>query len=350
MRIAKEYPIFSAIVGIFILLFIGGVVFASLSFQHAQSAEKNYKKAERRLTHLLTASPAPTQENVLRAQQNVVKLQIQVDKRMDATRGKMPDFARDSAIPRNPSEMFFQLQAYRNQFNADATELAEEHVEAELAAGRDEKDILPILKVPPDFAFGFSRYMTQPPAEKDIPKVYRQKEILAYILQQLYASKPHSIQAVMRESIVQQPRINLRQTRTQTFQDEFVMDAHLSSAREGAVDTFAFKIAFTGYTQSLRSFLTQLETFELPLVVRSVEVKPQQEPARVQATPPPSNDFAAFFGNTDTMGAAAVSETKRDPVVSNNVSEYSVMIEYIQVKSPNFEVADKAAGEDGTDS
>jgi hypothetical protein len=50
----------------------------------------------------------------------------------------------------------------------------------------------------------------------------------------------------------------------------------------GAINTLAFGLTFTGYTDSLRELLNNLAKFDLPFVVRSIEVERPQVVARLR--------------------------------------------------------------------
>lgn len=338
MHLAKNNPIFTTVLGICVLLFILGSSVAYLNFARAQAAKIKYEKTEQRLLSLLAETPAPTHENLIIVQHNVAALRTQVNQRLDATCGTNPKLLKQAEAPLNSSEMFFQLQAYRNQFHADAIHLAEQHA----AAGRATADTLPILQIPPQFAFGFSRYITEPPKVTDIQAVHQQKVLLTYLLQKLYNSNPHSITAVVREPVSNV--LTTKGAKTKLHDDEFFMDEHLSATHTGIVDTFAFKIEFTGFTKTLRSFLIQIEQFELPFVVRSVEVKSISGNQVAQAAADNMLGYTANFGDSAT---GLITERHHEPLITNNISRYSVIVEYIRVNEEAFAGSrDDKLGED----
>ena len=329
MRIVKEYPVFTFVLATLMATFIAGCALGYLSYRRADAARQALISDEQRLQALLATSPAPTVENLAVAQSNLSRLQELVDKRLAATKAKLTDFESRNPVPASRSQMFFQLQAYRNQLTIDASKLAKENYASRISAGEDPEDVLDVLRLPDNFSFGFSRYLNEPPADEDIHYVHRQKIILEHIIRKLFQSYPHSVEAVMRQPVAGQAikPVNNRQSR---FQDEFEIPEHLTSARDGVVATLAFKVEFTGFTQVLRLFLSQIERFELPIIVRSVEVSP----GKVNSTIPKSIQssevgFQIFFNNDGTLESAT--EQVRDPVVTNNISHFSVILEYIEV-------------------
>jgi hypothetical protein len=117
---------------------------------------------------------------------------------------------------------------------------------------------------------------------------------------------------------------------------------------------------FAGHTDVLRRFLNQLKDFDAMLVVRSIDVKPADmtkwesiAPASAEfvaeqtgTTSTQSDGLSSLFndnsGNTQQQSeqssqadASAQQETKT-PVVTDNISEFTVVIEYVEVvKKPN---------------
>ena len=66
----------------------------------------------------------------------------------------------------------------------------------------------------------------------------------------------------------------------------------------GAIDTLAFGLTFTGYTDSLRGLLNDLAKFDLPIVVRSIKVE-RPSGSSTTAKVPDNNNLDAFFGVFD---------------------------------------------------
>ena len=102
------------------------------------------------------------------------------------------------------------------------------------------------------------------------------------------------------------------------------MDPRITARKAGFVDASAFRLSFIGKTSSLRSLLNKLGTFELPLVVRSVEVEAgDPEPGE-----PPLND------NGEPIKIdPAKPEPKFVPKVEVLRSKFTVTIEYIDLVS-----------------
>jgi hypothetical protein len=95
------------------------------------------------------------------------------------------------------------------------------------------------------------------------------------------------------------------------------------------VGASAFRLTFIGDTASLRTLLNKLATFELPLVVRGVEVDPI---IKVQSTEKvtPVNTLSSIFGTTPAA-TAAVEPVKPKPLVDKVLSKFTVTVELIDL-------------------
>ncbi len=354
MGFFKKYPVFTSLVAVFCLLFVAGLVFIYLSYTGLTKAEKRFDQTERSYRSALGLSPAPTSENAEVSEKNVQELATALQAQIEATKGRVPTFI-SKKPPQTETDMLFQLEAFKEQFTKDAAEVVP------LGAPEGTTGI----KLPDDFAFSFSRFLDSgtPPPAKFIPAIYEQKEILAYLLRKLYDSEPFSIESIQREVQIQDVETEKSDTASGSNarrsnagnangpKDEFEVGS-ISARVPGAVETVAFRFVFTGYTPSLRTFLKQLEEFELPLVVRSVEVQPfqQKSTARSSSSNRADNPFSLFDmgGDADAAPNEAAREASREPVVEENLSQFTVVVEYIKVlvKAPS----DVATLEDTTSS
>lgn len=354
MDFFKRNPVFSALLGLIILLLIGGVVMNVMIQGQVQQAEKSVQSAKRQLDSALALEPAPTEANVEAAQANVKALKAELEKRIESTRGNKPTLLKGQP-PASGTQMLFLLNAYRNEIAQVAGRtvpygVTDEQIEEMKAKGEP----IPSTTVPQDSSFGFSRYTQTPPKDADVPKIFQQYEILNYVLRKLLSTGPKSIVSVQRGPVELPPpspestgRGGNRNAEAALKPDEFRVGSE-SAAVEGAVETLAFKIVFTGYTESLRSFLKQIEEFEAPIVVRSVEAVPLESSVNVAASAP-SAPATAFdlFGGVGADNAEETEQTKdagREPIVADNVSEFTVVLEYILV---NFtKTAEETDGDD----
>ncbi|MEM7673940.1 MAG: hypothetical protein AAF212_11425, partial [Verrucomicrobiota bacterium] len=120
--------------------------------------------------------------------------------------------------------------------------------------------------------------------------------------------------------------------------DGFQIDPALTARVENAVETMAFEVVFSGYTESLRIFTESLAEFELPVVVRSIEVTRSEETeegssARSSRT---RSSLESLFGtprggNSDTVVDSGTEVSNRKPIVDQNTSIFTVVMEYVEV-------------------
>ncbi len=117
----------------------------------------------------------------------------------------------------------------------------------------------------------------------------------------------------------------------------FSIDPAVSARVPGAIDTLAFSITFRGYTDALREFLNRLAQFELPIVVRSVEVERPSGSETVVAPPrrnEPEDIFARFGGEESEAQPDRNEGQGPVPVIEENISEFTVLLEFIEVVLP----------------
>ncbi|MEM0966777.1 MAG: hypothetical protein AAGJ81_11565 [Verrucomicrobiota bacterium] len=198
----------------------------------------------------------------------------------------------------------------------------------------------------PDEAFGFARYARigdQPPIDK-IPLLDHQRQVLEYILRQLIASQPEAILSVEREEVERVQPVDgsqANQGNQDPEDDVFTIEELVTARYNEFIDTFAFRLVFTGQTDVLRNFINRLADFELPLIVRSIEVRPAEEddvPEEEEAANEDDNDpLAALFGTSfaeeeEEEVEESVPEDDREPVITETRSKFTIVIEFVELE------------------
>jgi hypothetical protein len=189
-----------------------------------------------------------------------------------------------------------------------------------------------MIKIKDDERFGFATYAHKGPDADLIPEVFHQQQIASYLLDALLDAKPAALLSVQRErpltkeerlaaqsppkaAVPGQPPAALPPA--DSSGDLFEIDPRITARRPGQVDAIGFRLSFVGKTDSLRSLLNKLGNFELPLVVRSVEVEASDpEPA----APDPTVDAEGH--ELEAMPKAKVEKL---------LSKFTVTIEYIDL-------------------
>ena len=193
------------------------------------------------------------------------------------------------------------------------------------------------VALPTENRLGFSTYASTGAERELIEPVFRQRQYADYLMGVVLAAKPREFISLQRERPLtaaqrQQQAEGLSGGGGQSGSeggDYFVIDPRTSARVPGFVETSPFRFSFVGTTGALRSVLNQLAQFELPVVVRSVEVEPLagRTEARPASRPAPTNPFALFGGDASTAPAA---EAER-PLVEQTDSRFVVTVEFVSL-------------------
>lgn len=316
MGFIKKNILFCLILLICLLAFGAGAYLAFAESGKVSAAQKKIKSAESQLQSLLVANPAPASENVDASKQNVAALEAELQKLRDnLQRGSRINASTDSV------GVMSAIQQYITEYQRKAGEVMNEDGEA-----------APVV-TPAKFAFGFEAYIDEAvPLEgaDTVAALDKQRQILSYIVNQLFAANPAGIQAVQRELLegASDGGDNVQ---------GFKINDTASARVPGAIETMGFSVTFTGYTGSLRTFLNNLAKFDLPIVVRGIEVDRPQVKATSAAKPKKNSlddMFGAFGGSSSSDADEPVTEAQK-PVISENVSSFTVLLEYIEVVLPS---------------
>lgn len=124
--------------------------------------------------------------------------------------------------------------------------------------------------------FGFGRYANEAPPAAEAGAILAQGRAVEAVVSALLAARPEQLLGVWRESVGGADH-------GATTGDEFGWEPGRSLRRPGLVETHAVRVAFTGGTTALRTFLNRLAAAPA-LLVREVAVAPaEQREARRRA-------------------------------------------------------------------
>ena len=314
MGFIKKNLIFTIILAVCTMAFVAGAYLALAEAGKIDEAKKNLTAAESDLSKMCFNDPAPTPENVATSTENVSELEAELRKiREDLGRGFRITTSDDGVAVMAGIQQF--ISKYQRK-----------------AVTHTDKDGEPVeIIVPEDFAFGFEQYLdeaTMLDDEKLIPVLDKQRQILSYLLNKLYEAEPESIVSVEREALeIKAEGVN--------SEKGFAIHPAITAKVPGAINTLAFALTFTGYTDSLRQLLNNLAKFDLPIVVRSIEVERPLGISTISKVPA-NNNLDAFFGvfGGDSNSEVEVSEEAQKPVISENISSFTVVLEFIEIVLP----------------
>lgn len=318
MGTLKKNPLFSLIVGVGVMAFIAGVVLAILQMGKASKAKTIARSAQQQLESLVNADPAPSTFNLDASKANVEALRSDLEEiRDELERGSKVSASSDGV------QVMAAIQQYITEYSSKTSNHLNEKGEPDPIA------------TPSNFAFGFSRYIGEvvvPDNEAVIPLLDKQRQILSYLIDTLITADPEGIDFVKREYVEAKPG-EAEQGGRDNEQSTFRIPSEVSARVPDAIDTMAFRISFRGYTQSLRVFLNALSEFELPIVVRSVEVDRLKTSETAQTRPTNTLDslFGGFGGGDNSASQPAPAEK---PIITDNLSKFTVTLEFIEILIP----------------
>jgi len=314
MGFLKKNLAFTVVIVVCLLAFAAGAYLAFAESSKIDQAKQKITTAESQLNNMRFADPAPTDENVAASDENVAQLIAELKKiREDLERGSRMTTSTDGV------GVMAGIQQYISEYQRKA------------AAYTDEDGDPAAIAVPNDFAFGFEQYLDEATMLDDpklIPVLDKQRQILGYLLNKLYEAEPESIVSVQREVLENKAEAD-------SSGKGFTINPAISARVPGAVDTLAFGLSFTGYTDSLRKLLNELAKFDLPIVVRSIEVKRPSGVNAIIAAPQNNNldaIFGVFGGGSDSVEQAP--EEAQKPIISEITSTFTVVLEFIEIVLP----------------
>lgn len=311
MGFLKKNLTFTVVVAVCVLAFAAGAYLAFAESGKIAKAKQQITTAEARLNNMRFADPAPTGANVEASRENVAQLKAVLKSiRDDLQRGDRLTTSGDG----------IGVMAGIQQFISEYQRKAAEHTDVN---GQPSP-----IALPKDFAFGFEQYINEAKPlddQKRSATLDKQRQILSYLLNKLFDAAPASIVSVKREVLE-------RNADQKGGDRNFEISKAISARVPGAIDTLAFSLTFTGYTDSLRSFLNNLAKFDLPIVVRSIEVK---RPTGSQTTAAPAkNNLDSIFGVFGGSNQGEAPKEAQKPVISENISTFTVVLEFIEIVLP----------------
>ena len=250
MELIKKHTLFFSGIFLCAIALIAGLVFSVISAIDLNENSKSFDRLEKTLNRTLSSNPSPTSENVLASETNTRELSKKLELiREELERGEEAEASVDGV----------RVAAGIQQYISKYTALAESN---ESVYGPSP------IGIPLDFAFGFDRFKLEskvPEDPNEIAMLDKQRDILDFLMSELFATNPKSILAVKRESA--------KQSQGNEFDDYFgdtsifKIERHITSQVEGAIDTIPFQVSFSGKTNTLSDFLNRLVEFRRQLLL-----------------------------------------------------------------------------------
>lgn len=337
MGFFKKYPIFCVLIAVFLLLLGGGIYLVLSQGKALEEAKRSYRNAQSDIERVsrgitydeesrILIAPTPENKELLRNRLDVIQGDIEEIRRTMS--------AKTEGILLDPAGEFTFLPKLQ-AFIADMKVLA---AEDEVTLNENE-------------AFGFARYAirAEQPAADMIPALDRQQQVLEYILRQLFAAEPSAILSVERELIeakVDEESRSRSRRNERSGEDVFIIEELITARSNEFIDTFAFRLVFTGTTEVLRNFLNRIAGFELPLIVRSIDVVPVEEGDEPEAASDDAgagDTLASLFGAMEPEQEEPEVDDGKEPIITENKSKFSVVIEFVELRMGTVEAEEPPA-------
>ncbi|MBL9190298.1 MAG: Amuc_1100 family pilus-like protein [Opitutaceae bacterium] len=358
----RKNPLFVTALAVCGVVALGEAYLIYERFTASREAEKLLAQRQGELLAMGTLTPPPKREVAAAIAADLAKAQAALAAMQGELKGRGPAAERIAAakLPTNRTDAYFDLATFVERTR-------------ELAKKND-------ITVRGDASrFGFAAFANQGPEADHIEPVFRQRQIAQYLIEALIEARPQAILAVRREPPLGKEQREQRAaahaaaaagtpiepvpgagdaTTTEDGPDYFTIDPRVTARVPGFIDTIPFKLTFTGQTAALRVFLNKLASFDLPVLVREVEVEtasaedtaaeetpaadptaePSLAPSVVLSALPPAPKAAA-----KTAPKAAARTPAVTPIVSKPLSKYTVTVEFVELVAPATPPADASA-------
>lgn len=364
MSLRRKNPLFVGALTLCGVIALGELYLVYERWSASRQATAKLQQRQTDLMGMASLMPPPSrevataiEEDLARAQRALASMQAEL-KGKGATAEKL----RAAKVPTARTDAYFDLATYVERMR-DLARKNQVAVRAEASR------------------FGFAAYANEGPEVERIEPVFRQRQIAQYLVESLLEARPNALLVVKREATLSKAEREARDAAIaaaaenaaagQTVDasalpempladgpDYFAIDPRASARVPGFVDTEAFRFVFTGQTAALRTFLNKLATFELPVLVREVEVEPASAEDMIeapvedsaaaapveQAAPDAAPSIVLSVEPTDAAAPAAKAPAPKaaprapritsTPIVAKPMSKFTVTVEYVSLVPP----------------
>jgi hypothetical protein len=356
MSFFRKNPLFAIVLTVCGLLVAGEIALAYERYAASRAAAKRLEERKANLEGMAQLTPPPTREVARAIEADLAKAQAALASMQSELKGRGPaaERIRNAKVPSARTDAFFDLATFVEK----TRELArKQEVEVRPEAAR----------------FGFASFANEGPVHDHIEPVFRQRQIAQFLVESLIEARPRAILSIRRERTLSKAEREARAAAVANGEqpteivgedgpDYFTVDPRVSARMAGFIDTTAFKFVFTGQTAALRTFLNRLASFELPVLVREVEVDPATPEESVaqaaQEENVPATDTAvttlpdtaasvllSVEAPADSAPAAKSSVAKPAParaprtpvslpIVAKPLSKFTVTVEFVELVTP----------------
>lgn len=333
----RKYPLFATGLAVCALVALGELAFLYERYAASREASVRLRQRKDELAAMEQLTPPPTRPVAAAIEADLAKAQATLAALQAELKGRGPavERLRAAKVPAARTDSFFDLATYMERMR----ELAEKNgVEVRAEASR----------------FGFVQYANEGPETDRIEPVFRQRQLAEFLLEALLAAKPRTLVAVKRERPLTKAEREARAAAEAAgtpvedpapgagdSPDFFAVDPRVTARVKGHIETAPFRFVFTGQTAALRNFLVRLAEFELPVLVREVEVEPvggEEAAAFLAEGAKPAGEPAADAKAPPATKAAPKAAAPRAPaavpIVTRSLSRFTVTVELVELVPP----------------
>ncbi len=306
----KRNPVFFSVLAVLGIVLILELFFLARQRAEVEELRETYESRLAEYERLRNHDPSVTRENVQLARQDLERVQANLEEIRIAlgAQADVPELFEDP--PADTTQAFFDITSFVDEYREKARNVV-------LETGQR-------MRFRDDEHFGFSRYRNSGPPNQLVEPVFKQRQIAAYLLDTLFEVRPVELVRFRRGDVAARRDVSAPGSERE---DVFTIPSAISARIPDFVDTYEFQITFRGYTSTLRDFLNRLATFEMPLLVRSVEVQPTEGPARPGRRERREDE--------EDERPAAEEENGAVPIVDANLSQFVITIEFVELISPS---------------
>ncbi len=299
----KRNPIFFSILILLGIVFVLEIIFFMRQRNEAEEVRQSYESKLQEYDRLREHNPSLTRENLQLAAQDLERVEANLDEIRVALGAEADVSELFENPPADTTQAFFDITSFVDDYRDKARSVV-------LDSGER-------MRFRDDEYFGFSRYRNSGPPSQLIESVFKQRQIAGYLLDTLFEVRPVELVRFRRGDVAARRDVSAPSSEGG---DVFTIPAGISARIPDFVDTYEFQVTFKGYTSTLRDFLNRLATFEMPLLVRSVEVQPAEAERTGRRERRDEDERAS---ETDEGGPV--------PIVDANLSQFVVTIEFIEL-------------------
>jgi len=340
MSFYRKNPLFAIAITLCAVLALGELALIYERYAASRAAAKRLAQRRTDLESMTVLMPPPTREVATAIETDLAKAQKALAAMQGELKGRGPvgERIRTAKVPAARTDAYFDLATFVEKSRAAATQ---HEVEIRPEAAR----------------FGFAAFANEGPMPDHIEAVFRQRQIAQYLVDALIEARPRAVFSVKREATLGKAEREARaaaiangepvaEVHGEEGPDYFAIDPRVTARVPGFIDTVPFRFVFTGQTGALRAFLNKLASFELPVLVREVEV--ETATAEESTVAPVVEDAAA---TTETSVAASVLLTTDAPaprpvtprapraptslpIVAKTISKFTVTVEFVELVPP----------------